>query len=272
MQVSAKDLVIGYRRTPVLSGINLSIDRGDFWGIVGPNGAGKTTLVKTLLGIIRPLGGVVERAPEVRFGYVPQRGVIDDIFPVTVRDVVLMGRYPFLGIPGRLGKKDHDLATHFIEKVGMTLHVDKPYRALSGGQKQRTLIARALTGEPDILVLDEPTAGMDIAGESTIMQLLLDLHKESRLSLVMITHSLNLIANYAHKLIIIHRENKTVKIGDTETLLTNATLKEIYQLDVDAHLLHGHKYFFVHRHSDHDHPDDRGKHEHSHGKGDHEHG
>lgn len=271
MQVSAKDLVIGYRRTPVLSDINLSIDRGDFWGIVGPNGAGKTTLVKTLLGIIRPMTGVVERAPGVRFGYVPQRGVIDDIFPVTVRDVVLMGRYPFLGIPGRLGRNDYDLAEHFIEKVGMIPHADKPYRVLSGGQKQRTLIARALTGKPDILVLDEPTDGMDIAGESTIMQLLLDLHKESRLTLVMITHSLNLIANYAHKLIIIHRENKTVKIGETESLLTNATLREIYQLDVDAHLLHGHKYFFVHRHSDHDHPDARGEHKHSHGEGDHEH-
>lgn len=94
------------------------------------------------------------------------------------------------------------------------------------------------------------------------MQLLLDLHKEARLSLVMITHMLNLISNYAHKLIIIHRENQTVKIGDTETLLTNATLKEIYQLDIDAHLLHGHKYFFVHRHSDHDHPDRKGDHEH----------
>ena len=269
MQVSAKDLIIGYRRTAVLSDINLSFDRGDFWGIVGPNGAGKTTLVKTLLGIIRPLGGVIERAPDVRFGYVPQRGVIDDIFPVTVRDVVLMGRYPFLGLPGRLGKKDHELAAHFIEKVGMTPHADKPYRALSGGQKQRTLIARALTGEPDILVLDEPTDGMDIAGESTIMQLLIDLHKEARLTLVMITHMLNLIANYAHKLIIIHRENKTVKIGETETLLTNANLKEIYQLDVDAHLLHGHKYFFVHRPSDHDH-DRKGDHHHD-GEGDHEH-
>ena len=270
MQVSVKDLTIGYRRNPILSEINISIDRGDFWGVVGPNGAGKTTLIKTLLGIIRPLGGVVERAPGVRFGYVPQRGVIDDIFPVTVRDVVLMGRYPFLRLGGRLESSDYDLAAHFIEKVGMTPHANQPYRALSGGQKQRTLIARALTGEPDILVLDEPTDGMDISGETTIMQLLLDLHKEARLTLVMITHMLNLVANYAHKLMIIHRESKTVKVGDTETLLTNATLKEIYQLDIDAHLLHGHKYFFVHPHSDHDHPDRKGDHRHD-GEGDHEH-
>lgn len=270
MQISAKELTIGYRRRAILSEINVSIDKGDFWGIVGPNGTGKTTLVKTLLGIIGPLSGLVDRAPSVRFGYVPQRGVIDDIFPVTVHDVVLMGRYPLLGIPGKLQKRDYELAGHFIEKVGMLSHADKPYRALSGGQKQRTLIARALTGEPDILVLDEPTDGMDISGETTIMQLLLDLHKEARLTLVMITHMLNLIANYAHKLMIIHRENKTVKVGDTETLLTNATLKEIYQLDIDAHLLHGHKYFFVHRHSDHDHPDRKGHHEHG-GHGDHEH-
>ncbi|HET6371042.1 MAG TPA: metal ABC transporter ATP-binding protein [Nitrospiria bacterium] len=263
MQISAKDLVIGYRRNRILSDINLSIEKGDFWGVVGPNGAGKTTLIKTLLGIIRPLSGVVERAPGVRFGYVPQRGVIDDIFPVTVRDVVLMGRYPFLGVPGRIQKRDRDLAGHYLEKVGMLPHAEKPYRALSGGQKQRTLIARALAGEPDILVLDEPTDGMDIAGESTIMQLLLDLHQEARLTLVMITHILNLIANYAHKLIIIHRENQTAKIGDTEALLTNATLKEIYRLDVDAHMLHGHKYFFVHRHSPHEHSHpDGGDHSH----------
>jgi ABC-type Mn2+/Zn2+ transport system ATPase subunit len=270
VQICAKDLTIGYRRAPILGEINLSIERGDFWGVVGPNGAGKTTLIKTLLGIIRPLAGVVERAPGVKFGYVPQRGVIDDIFPVTVRDVVLMGRYPFLGVPGRIEKRDRDLAEHYLEKVGMGEQAKKPYRALSGGQKQRTLIARALAGEPDILVLDEPTDGMDIAGESTIMQLLIDLHQESRLTLVMITHILNLIANYAHKLIIIHRENQTIKIGDTETLLTNATLKEIYRLDVDAHMLHGHKYFFVHRHSPHEHARPDGG-DHSHEEGGHGH-
>src|SRR5215470_14463488 len=157
-----RDLAIGYVGRPLLSGINLSITPGDWWGVVGPNGAGKTTLMKTLLGIIPALGGTIERSPGLTFGYVPQRGVIDDIFPLSALDVVVMGRYPRIGPCRRVTRADRELARHYMERVGIVHLAGKPFRSLSGGQKQRTLIARGLVREPDVLVLDEPTDGMDL--------------------------------------------------------------------------------------------------------------
>jgi ABC-type Mn2+/Zn2+ transport system ATPase subunit len=179
-------LAIGYGHTALLSDINLTIDQGDWWGIVGPNGAGKTTLLKTLLGIIPALGGRIERRAGLSFGYVPQRGVIDDIFPLPALDVVVMGRYPRIGPCRRVTRADRELALRYMERVGIAHLARKPFRSLSGGQKQRTLIARGLAPEPDVLVLDEPTDGMDIAGEAGLWSDL-DLHRASGLTL-MISH------------------------------------------------------------------------------------
>jgi ABC-type Mn2+/Zn2+ transport system ATPase subunit len=249
VQISLKDLVIGYQGRPVLEKeIALSISKGEFWGIVGPNGAGKTTLVKTILGIIPPVKGFLKKSSGLTFGYVPQRGTLDDIFPLTVLDVVLMGRYSKIGPFRRVRKSDLELALQYLDRVGISHLAHRPFRSLSGGQKQRTLIARGLAAEPDILVLDEPTDGMDLAGESGIMNLILDLHKESALTILMITHILNLVANFAEKLILIHGEQDLFETGSTTTLLENHKLKQIYKLDVDVHTLHGQKFIFVHSH------------------------
>ncbi|MBI3990315.1 MAG: metal ABC transporter ATP-binding protein, partial [candidate division NC10 bacterium] len=177
LQITLNDLSIGYRGRPLLSGISLSIGAGEFWGIVGPNGSGKTTLLKTILGILKPIGGRMERSNDLSLGYVPQRGALDDIFPLTALDVVLMGRYPKVSLFHRVSKADQELALSALDKVGMAHLVKKPFRALSGGQKQRTLMARALAMEPDVLILDEPTDGMDIAGQHTLMELIFDLHR-----------------------------------------------------------------------------------------------
>ena len=249
VQVSLKDLTIGYLGRPVLEKeIALTIRKGEFWGIVGPNGAGKTTLIKTILGIIPPVKGSVEKSNGLTFGYVPQRGSLDDIFPLTVLDVVLMGRYSKIGPLRRVRKSDLELALHYLDRVGISQLAHRPFRSLSGGQKQRTLIARGLSAEPDILILDEPTDGMDLAGESGIMGLIVDLHKESELTILMITHILNLVANFAEKLILIHGEQGLFETGSTMTLLENHRLKQIYKLDVDVHTLHGQKFIFVHSH------------------------
>jgi len=249
IQVSLKNLVIGYHGRPVLSKeISLSIIRGEFWGIVGPNGAGKTTLIKTILGIIPPVEGSVEKAGGLSFGYVPQRGTLDDIFPLTVLDVVLMGRYARVGPLRWVKRQDRETARHYLDRVGIA-HLDhRPFRSLSGGQKQRTLIARGLAAEPNILILDEPTDGMDLAGESGIMNLIVDLHRESGITILMITHILNLVANFAERLMLIHGEQDLFETGMTAQLLDNLRLKEIYKLDVDVHTLHGQKFIFVHSH------------------------
>ncbi|MBI1820982.1 MAG: metal ABC transporter ATP-binding protein [Nitrospirae bacterium] len=246
-QIDIKDLSIGYHKKPLLSGISLAIQDGDFWGIVGPNGAGKTTFVKTILGSVPPIHGVIEKSKDLIVGYVPQRGTLDDIFPLTALDVVLMGRYSKIGLFHRVKPKDRKIASDLLEKVGIPHLSQKPFRQLSGGQKQRVLIARGLATEPNILILDEPTDAMDIEGENNIMKLIMSLHEESNITILMITHILNLIANYAKSLIIIHGEG-IFEAGETDQLLTDENLKKIYKIDLDVHNLHGQKYVVVHSH------------------------
>jgi ABC-type Mn2+/Zn2+ transport system ATPase subunit len=250
VQVRLENLIIGYHGNPILAKeISLSIGKGEFWGIVGPNGGGKTTLIKTILGIIPQVKGSVEKAKGLTFGYVPQRGTLDDVFPLTALDVVLMGRYSKIGPLRWIKKSDRDLARHYLDRAGIAHLARRPFRSLSGGQKQRTLIARGLATEPDILILDEPTDGMDLAGESGIMKLIDNLHRESGLTIVMITHILNLVANFAKRLMLIHGEQSLFETGLTAELLDNHRLREIYNLDVDVHTLHGQKFIFVHSHN-----------------------
>ena len=248
--LAAHDLSIGYGGRPLLSDIDLSIEQGDWWGVVGPNGAGKTTLLKTLLGIIPALRGKIERRPGLSFGYVPQRGVIDDIFPLPALDVVVMGRYPRIGPCRPVTRADRELALHYMNRVGIAHLARKPFRSLSGGQKQRTLIARGLVPEPDVLVLDEPTDGMDLAGETGIMELISDLQRGSGRTLLMISHSLNLVANHAKQLMLIHGDEGVFRTGMTDELLNSKTLEEIYHLSVDVHSFAGRRFLFAHGSTD----------------------
>ncbi|MBI2251879.1 MAG: ABC transporter ATP-binding protein [Armatimonadetes bacterium] len=211
------DVALGYSKIPVLQGISFGIFKGDFLGIVGPNGSGKTTLLKAILGILKPLRGeICCRGGSLRFGYVPQREMMDELYPLTPREIIMMSRYPLLGPLKRSGKKDKEKAAEVIEKLGITDIANKLYKNLSGGQKQRTLIARALAGEPDILLLDEPTNGMDIKVEKNIMEIINLLNLEG-ITIVMVTHIINLVANYASRIALI---NEKFLIGDSSKILT----------------------------------------------------
>ncbi|MEW6682653.1 MAG: metal ABC transporter ATP-binding protein [Nitrospirota bacterium] len=255
-QIQAERLAIGYHGRAILTDISLKIAAGSFWGIVGPNGSGKTTLVKTLAGILPPVDGRLDRPPGLRFGYVPQRNNLDDIFPLTVLDVVLMGRFPRIGIGRRVQQADRDLAVEYMRQVAVDHLTDRPFRLLSGGQKQRALIARALTFEPDVLVFDEPTTGMDLSGELEMMQLILDLHQRSGRTVLMITHDLNLIGNYAESLIVVHEEQ--VMTGAVSEIMRDETLGRIYRQNVHVHSIHGRTHVFVHGHGRHDNTGGRG--------------
>ncbi len=233
MQIATKDISIGYHRQAIIQNFCVSICQGEFWGIVGPNGSGKTTLIKTLTGVIPPLGGEIAHAPGLTFGYVPQESQLDNIFPLTVLEVVLMGRVPRAGFGHRLKKADRDLALHYMQLAGVGKHANHQYRLLSGGQKQRVLIARALTFEPDVLILDEPASGMDISGEAEMMQLILDLRREFKRTILMITHDLNVIANYVEKLIILHGgADGHYETGTVDELMTEEKIKQIYRQDI----------------------------------------
>jgi ABC-type Mn2+/Zn2+ transport system ATPase subunit len=216
----------------VLADLNLVLTSGDFLGIVGPNGAGKTTILKAMLGILRPIGGRIQRDAALRFGYVPQRQYIDETYPLTALDVALMGRYRRLGVFARPKAHDRRLVRECMEHVGIAELADRPYRELSGGQKQRTLIARALAGEPQALILDEPTNDMDIGSEHAIMELLDHFHAQDNITVVMVSHLLNVVVNYAHHLCIIDGGVRVV--GSTEEVLSAERLSEVYGVPVQV--------------------------------------
>ena len=231
-------VTLGYGRRVVLRDVDLDVAAGDFLGIVGPNGAGKTTLLRALLGTLRPSAGTI-RIPEegVVFGYVPQRQAVDETFPLTVREMILMGRFARLGLLRRPGREDHARVLECAEHVAIANLLDRRYRTLSGGQKQRTLIARALAAEPTILVLDEPTTGMDLPAEHAIMELVRELHRDDRLTVVMVSHLLNVVASYVERLAIVG--GGRLEVGPVDGMLTAERLSALYATNVRVHHVDG---------------------------------
>lgn len=236
--LSFQNVSLGYSRRSIISSLNLSLAAGDFLGVVGPNGTGKTTILKAMLGILKPQSGRIERRPGVRFGYVPQRQFIDEVYPLTVMDVTLMGRYPLLGMFCKPGRGDRESAMRCLEHVGIADLGKRLYRELSGGQKQRTLIARALASEPQALILDEPTNDMDIGSEYAIMELIEELNESDGITIVMVSHLLNVVANYAKTLLLV--DGGVQVIGKTGEILSSERLTSIYGIPVDVACVGGH--------------------------------
>jgi ABC-type Mn2+/Zn2+ transport system ATPase subunit len=237
--VSFEHVTLGYGRRVVLSDMSFSIPEGDFLGMVGPNGAGKTTILRAILRTLKPLSGTVTHAPGIRFGYVPQRDQVDYNFPLTVVDVVLMGRYDRIGLGRRPRASDRELACAALEHVGILELADQPLNMLSGGQKQRTLIARALVGKPNVLVLDEPTAGMDLVSTTQILGLVRELHERDNLTVLMVSHALNEVANYVDRIALVM--NGGFRIGPVDEIMTQAVLSDMYGIPVEVDSFGGHR-------------------------------
>ena len=223
-----EDVNAGYGQRRILSDLSFTLSTGDYVAFVGSNGSGKTTLLRTLRGLLRPQSGRVTSVAGrlLHFGYVPQLQTVDEIFPISVFDVVLMGRYGRLGALRRPGLQDKDKAMAALGEVGITDLSAHLYRELSGGQKQRTLIARALCSDPDVLVLDEHTNDLDIAAEKAIMALIDRLHSERHLAVVMVSHSLNTVANHARKIGLI-RDGK-LRLEAVDDIMQTDYLQELY--------------------------------------------
>ncbi len=236
---------LGYGRRAVLTDISFSIPKGDFLGLVGPNGAGKTTILRTILGSLRPLGGTVEVTPGLRFGYVPQRDSLSYDFPLTVQEVVLMGRYDRIGLGRRPTADDRRLATLSLEHVGIASLAARQFADLSGGQKQRTLIARALVGTPDILVLDEPTNGMDLVSTIHILGLVRELYERDGLTVLMVSHALNEVANYVERIALVMEG--MFRIGSVDEIMNEPTLSKMYGIPVDVESMNGHRIVLARR-------------------------
>jgi ABC-type Mn2+/Zn2+ transport system ATPase subunit len=241
--IEFKNATLGYGRKVVLSGISFKVVPGEYLGIVGPNGAGKTTIVRTVLGALPPISGEVyvrsAFTGPLRFGYVPQRDTIDTVLPYRVQEVVMMGRYRQMGLLKRPGPGDREVVRQSLAHAAVEGLADHPFRDLSGGQKQRVLIARALAMQPEVLILDEPTNGMDLPSRISILELIDELQRDGQLTVIMISHLLDDVANHVKRIALV--EPNFFQIGHVDEVLTAKNLSALYQMPVEVHGLHGSK-------------------------------
>lgn len=230
--IEFKNVTLGYGKRIVLHELNFSIQAGDYFGLVGPNGSGKTTILRAIIGTHKPINGEVRYQTPIRFGYVPQRDVIDSILPYTVEEVVMMGRYMQIGLLRSPTPDDKEKVRRSLQHTKIGDIASYPFRELSGGQKQRTLIARAIASDPDVLVLDEPTNGMDLASRISILELIRTLHDEEKRTVILVSHLLDDVANYVKRIAIV--EKNFFHVGNVEDVLTSQNLSALYNRNVDV--------------------------------------
>lgn len=203
--INIKDLCFKYSKNLTLENVNLEIKEKDFLAILGPNGGGKTTLVKLILGLLKPSNGFIEiNIEKEKIGYVPQNTNLNLDFPITVMEVVLMGQINLKEKSFSFNSNKKLIAKEALEKVGMLEYANRKVGDLSGGQRQRVFIARALSTNPKVLILDEPTASIDVQGQKKIYDLLKELNKE--ICIIVISHDIAVISNYAKNVICVNKK------------------------------------------------------------------
>ena len=230
--IEVKNLTVSYGPVPALLDINLEIPAGKLVGVIGPNGSGKSTLIKTILGFVAPEFGTVKIFGEAaeksrgRVAYVPQRGAVDWNFPVTVREVALMGCYGKVPFWRDLSAEDFQIADQALEMVRMADFRDRQIGQLSGGQQQRVFMARAMAQGGEILLLDEPFAGVDAATERAILDVL-EQTREAGRTLVVVHHDLATAAEYFDSLVLL--KQRCFAHGPPESVLHPELLSEVYE-------------------------------------------
>ncbi|TYT62353.1 metal ABC transporter ATP-binding protein [Natrialba swarupiae] len=231
--IALENVSFGYDRQPVVRDVTLSVDDGEFLGLIGPNGSGKTTLLKIMLGLRTPDTGSVELfgtpasafSDGARLGYVSQQSSeSDSMMPVTVREVVEMGRYAHAGLR-RLNADDHRIVDDALAQVEMDHLAGRRISQLSGGQKQRAYIARALASEADLLALDEPTVGVDAHSVDRFYDLLDDLNDDG-ITIVLIEHDIGVVAEHADTMACLDCE--LYEHSETEQFLESGVLEDVY--------------------------------------------
>jgi zinc transport system ATP-binding protein len=242
--VEIRTLQVTVNRESILEEVNLEIREGTFLGLIGPNGGGKTTLLKTILGLVKPDRGEVrvfglppdDRRNRGHIGYLPQRAYADLTFPVSAFDVVLMGRYSRIGIWRRSTADDRRRAMETLASVGMDHLRDRPIGHLSGGEQQRVFIARALASEPRLLLLDEPTSGVDTSAQQSLYGLLGKLKKEYALTIVLVSHDIGVVPHHTDEVACLNR--RLHLHGPSPDALDAETLGKVYGCEVEL-LVHG---------------------------------
>ncbi|MBW1840280.1 MAG: metal ABC transporter ATP-binding protein [Deltaproteobacteria bacterium] len=255
--VDLHDVWVAYNGKWALQSIYFKCTPGEIVGIVGPNGGGKTTLLNVILGLIRPDKGSVQligRKPDNRsrleVGYLPQISHADRSFPVTVLDVVLMGLYGRIGLFNRPGKKDKKNAMDLLDQVHMAEHAKRPFGVLSGGQQQRVNIARAMASKPMLLVLDEPSTGIDTPAQEDLYELLAQFRDDRGISVIMVSHDIGVITSHADRVACLNVQLHYH--GEPDSCFTPDITQKVFGKDLKVIVHDPRCVTCYHRHNDHD--------------------
>lgn len=236
--INIENVNVKFGNKTVLKEINFSVEAGEFIGIIGPNAAGKTTLVKTILGLIKPASGnitVLNSSPNLvrhRIGYVSQKPEINSQFPITVKDAVMLGRFGNDNSFGTYTVEDKNITEEILQILNITNIATYKLTDLSGGQLQRVWLARALVCQPEILILDEPTANIDVIAEENIFKLLKNYN--SKMTILVISHDVAFISSYVDRVACV---NQNLICHDIESI-NGKSIEELYGIDVS--MIHHH--------------------------------
>lgn len=242
--VEFSGVTLGYGAKAILTDLTFAIRAGESVGLVGANGSGKTTILRAILGRIRPLRGQVRLqaargSGRLRIGYVPQREAVNTLIPFTALEVVQMVATAQRTAWGWSRREDRERAQQALGDVGLDALAQRAFRDLSGGQRQRVLLARALAIQPDILLLDEPTTGLDLRSEVALLALIRDLRTARGLTVLVVTHTLSQVACEADQVLLL--QDGAALFGPTATVLNDETLSTLVGLPVRVSLVHGHR-------------------------------
>lgn len=248
VKLKVKDVEFSYASVHVLKNVCIELAASEMLGVVGPNGAGKSTLIRCIDRILQPRKGSIlldgrdikdMRLMELakKMGYIPQS--TSQVFPATVFDTVLMGRRPHIG--WRSSEKDTEKVLKTLQMLNIEELAMRDINELSGGQQQKVFIARALTQEPDVLLLDEPTSNLDIKHQLEVMEIIKSIVREKEISAIMAIHDLNLASRYADRIIMM-TDGEIFSAGDSVSVLTPESIKRVYCVEAEVHNIHGRPY------------------------------
>ncbi|MEW6095416.1 MAG: metal ABC transporter ATP-binding protein [bacterium] len=250
--VELSNITVKYGETVALSQIDLDILDGEFVGVIGPNGSGKTTLLKLILGLLKPASGKINIFGKQgrlkgrirnKIGYIPQNPEIDYYFPIKVIDVVMMGRFAKLGFFKNPTQKDKRIVIESLDKVGMLDYINTPFGHLSSGQQQRVSVARVLAQQPTMLLLDEPTANIDMGTQDVIIKLINEIHQTKQITIFYVAHEINILTKYLDKIVCLNQS--VYKIGHPKDVLNEEVLSNLYKVKVTMFPHNEHHFFLI---------------------------